>query len=188
MTDVRAPLAWHSAGIAAKICSSTKAQPSQSWTEVKDAPSSIERIMFQKPHAIAAPSSRLTRDPFTPSGQPGAAGQPGSLQGAAARGRWGSNPMGPPSRVRAARLRPSPNPSPTVTAGTGLRPFKHIICARMAVKPLRHHAPCLQSTHACLQRIVLCTHASVIRYERNGRKLIFSWSWMENFGILVVLR
>ncbi|KAK9952501.1 hypothetical protein ABG768_018340 [Culter alburnus] len=56
--------------------------------------SSNERIVLQKPPAITGSSSRHLRGRFTPSGPPGAAGQPASLRGAAARGEMGLGPDG----------------------------------------------------------------------------------------------
>lgn len=84
------PLASQSSGIAAKTCSFDKSPAKPELDRGKRRSSSNERIVLQKPPAITSSSSRH----FTPSGPPGAAGQPASLRGAAARGEMGLGPDG----------------------------------------------------------------------------------------------
>lgn len=88
-------------------------------------------------------------------GGPGGAAAPRREAGRAAE--MSPGPSGASERSRAARPRPRSIPSPTVTAGTQLSPFKHIICARMAVKhhTHTHSGPSLIPCHA----IVVSGHA-----------------------------
>lgn len=149
------PLASQSVGIAAKTCSSTKARPSLSWIEVKDAPPQRSASFFKSLLLLPALHQDTRGAGLPSSGRLELPASPRPCEELPRGERWGSDPMGPPSRVRAARLRLPPIPSPTVTAGTGLHPFKHIICARMAVKALRHHRTArLRRTHTGLQSIV----------------------------------
>lgn len=161
MTDVWAPWRHRARASQQRHAVSTKARPSLSWIEVKDALPQTSASFFKS----LLPLPAHHQDTLPPAARLELPASPRPCEELPRGARWGSDPMGPPGRVRAARLRPLPIPSPTVTAGTGLRPFKHIICARMAVKALRHHrTDRLRHTHThetaehCLQ---LC--ASIIR-------------------------
>lgn len=102
-----------------------------SWREVKDTPPQTSPSAF-KVTAISESSSSGTR---------------GSFPHRAEESGWGHNEeedyrdescLDPVVSQRREAAWPRLVQFPAVTAGTGLRPFKHIICARMAVN---HYTP-----------------------------------------------
>ena len=138
------PLAHHHVGRTAKPGKPDECPAKASWREVKDTPQTGPSAF--KEAAISERSSSGSRGPSIPLVKRSKRQATMILRGG---GREAEGYRDEPwtqwcFRAESSRTSQAHSiPSPTVTAGTQFSPFKHIICARMAVK---HHT--LQSfTH-----------------------------------------
>lgn len=160
------PLANHHCGQESKVRQPDKCPAKASWRGVKETLLKRARRLSKNQPLASAHQERAGACPFPWRGR--ASGRPQCLRGD--EGGWVGVARETSPRTqwcfRADSSGPSQAysiPSPTVTPGTRLSPFKHIICARMAAKRHTHtHTHSGPSLIPCHRIVVAAAFLSII--------------------------